>query len=193
MREKHGIHCPRVAEGQRLCGALLICNNCGQDTDSSTGSLGSTLAIIDPDCIPQEWLAPIGHDLLLNPQVTGINAPATLDDFTDLVLSLRQRIDGAPPPEHPAERPPNYRLKVSMGFTNYLDTGHINFRFMPPCGSAVPTLLSDEREAWLPGTRHHLAQADFADDVLLLRYKVELGYERAVRVMFNTTEQCQVW
>ena len=180
-------------KGRDFAERVLICNNCGGDTDSSTGSLGSILAIIDPDCVPREWLAPIGHDLLLNPQVTGINAPATLDDFTDLVLSLRRRIDGALPPEHPLEPPPTYRLKVSMGFTNYLEPAYINFRFMPPPGSAAPTVLHSERDAWLPGTHHHMAQMDFADDVLLLRFNVELGYERAVRVMFNTTEQCHVW
>ena len=180
-------------KGGEFAERLLICNNCGGDTDSSTGSLGSILAIIDPDCVPEDWSAPIGHDLLLSPQVTGINAPATLDEFTDLVLSLRRRIDGALPPEHPAEPEPNYGIPVSMGFTNYLDTAHINFRFMPPSGSAAPNPLPGEHDTWLPGTRHHMARGDFLDDVLVLRYNVVLGHERAVRVMFNTTEQCQVW
>jgi ADP-ribosylglycohydrolase len=180
-------------KGKDFAERILICNNCGQDTDSSAGSLGSTLAIIDPDCIPDEWLAPIGRELVLNPEVTGIDPPRTLDEFTDLVLDLRLRMNGAEPVPYPAEPAPRYGLKVRRGFTNYYYRTHIRARFMPVPGSAVPGPLANETEVVLPGTSGRIARHEFLDDVLLLRYQISLSRSRRVRVMFNTTEQCQVW
>ncbi len=180
-------------KGRDFAERVLICNNCGQDTDSSTGSLGSILAIIDPDCIPESWLAPIGRELILNPEVTGIDAPPTLDAFTDLVLDVRQRINGAAPPPYPPEEVPAYQLKVSMGFRNYLDHGHISYRFMPAPGSPVPERLGNEADILLPGTIYRMARSDFDDDVLVLRYEISFREGREARIMFNCTEQCQVW
>ncbi len=81
-----------------LCGTdfswrILITNNCGEDCDSSTASVGALLGILDPASIDHKWLAPIGRDLVLNDGVVDLDHPTTLDGFTDLVVDLAQRLD----------------------------------------------------------------------------------------------------
>jgi ADP-ribosylglycohydrolase len=179
--------------GHDFAERILICNNCGKDTDSSTASLGSILGILDPDSIGPEWLAPIGRTLVLSPEITGITPPATLDDFTELVLSLRERLAGKPAqPGEPSENrtPPVVSARVS--FTSYLDRHRIGTRFLLGPDDPEPPLDGSEKVMVLDGTWHRMKRDDFLDDVLVLRYELALEHDQLVRVMFNTTEQCWV-
>jgi ADP-ribosylglycohydrolase len=179
--------------GKDFSERILICNNCGRDTDSSTASLGSILGIIDPDGIDNAWLAPIGRDLVLSPEIVGITPPPTLDDFTELVLSLRERLAGQP--ARPGDAPPAVSARVvtaDLSFTNYLDRAHIDSRFLLHPTEPVPTRTGREETIVLSGTWHRMPRAAFRDDVAILRFTIVLDEGRYVRVMFNTTEQCWV-
>ena len=78
--------------GKTICDAA----NCGMDTDCTAATAGSILGILDPDCIPEKWKAPVGDALIVRKTaITGLEFPATIEAFTDQVLSLRRRI----PPE----------------------------------------------------------------------------------------------
>lgn len=66
--------------------------NFGCDTDCTGATVGAILGIIDPDGIPKKWLKPIGNALVVSKEITGINPPATLDEFADLILELRKSI-----------------------------------------------------------------------------------------------------
>ena len=68
--------------------AICIAVNCGADTDCSGATLGALLGLIDPDCIGDRWLAPIGRDLVLSPGMVSMHHAATLDEFTDQVAAL---------------------------------------------------------------------------------------------------------
>ena len=68
--------------------AICIAVNCGADTDCSGATLGALLGLIDPDCIGEKWLAPIGRDLVLSPGMVAMHHAATLDEFTDQVAAL---------------------------------------------------------------------------------------------------------
>ena len=179
--------------GRDFSERILICNNCGQDTDSSTASLGAVLGIIDPDGIPQEWLEPIGRDLVLSPEIVGIEHPATLDGFTDLVLDLRERIDYAEPEFDDPGPAPVAGLAVQLGFTDFLDRAHIGSRFLPKPHEAMPEMPAGTRETYLDGTVHRMARADFESDVAVINYRFRVDSDRRVRVMFNTTEQMIAW
>ena len=74
--------------------AKSICTavNFGCDTDCTGATVGAILGIIDPDGIPKKWLKPIGRDLVVSKEITGINPPATLDEFADMILDLRKEI-----------------------------------------------------------------------------------------------------
>jgi ADP-ribosylglycohydrolase len=68
--------------------ALCIAVNCGQDTDCTGATLGALLGILNPEGIGEEWLKPIGRNMVLSPGMVGMHAPATLDEFTDQVAGL---------------------------------------------------------------------------------------------------------
>jgi ADP-ribosylglycohydrolase len=178
--------------GRDFSERILICNNCGKDTDSSTASLGSILGIIDPDSIGEQWLAPIGRSLVLNPEITGITPPATLDEFTELVLSLRERLAGRPAEPTASGSGSAPVVSALVSFTNYLDRHRIGTRFLLGPADAEPPLDGTERPTVLDGTWHRMAREDFADDVAVLRYDIVIERDQDVRVMFNSTEHCWV-
>ncbi len=74
--------------GKTICYAV----NCGKDTDCTGATAGAIFGILYPDRIDDKWLKPIGRNLVLNKQITGIKHPPTLDGFTDMVSSLADRL-----------------------------------------------------------------------------------------------------
>ena len=75
--------------GKTICDAA----NCGMDTDCTAATAGAILGILNPDGIPEKWLRPVGHDLVVrDTAITGLEFPPTIEAFTDRILSLRERI-----------------------------------------------------------------------------------------------------
>jgi ADP-ribosylglycohydrolase len=70
--------------GSSICTAV----NCGFDADCTCATLGALLGILDPDSIGEEWVKPIGRDLVLSSGIVGMHHPATLDEFCEQVISL---------------------------------------------------------------------------------------------------------
>jgi ADP-ribosylglycohydrolase len=71
---------------------ICLAVNCGRDADCTAASAGAILGIINPDGISERWLKPIGRDIILNKGIVGITPPATLDEFTDMVSGLKDRV-----------------------------------------------------------------------------------------------------
>jgi hypothetical protein len=128
---------------------------------------------------------------MLSPEVTGITPPQTIEQFTDLVLDLRRRIGGGLPPEPVAVEPGNL-VRAELRFTNYLHHDNINFRFLPRPGGPPPQRTGGEQVVAV-GRWHRMDRAQFTDDVAVVRYPFTLSTEREVLIMFNTSEQTQVW
>jgi hypothetical protein len=169
---------------------ILICNNCGGDTDSSTATLGALLGIMDPGAMPARWTDPIGEELVLSDPIVGVDAPRTLWEFTDLVLTVRDALDGrAPAPAEPtfAGRP---AIRARVGATDaYRFHRYIGDSFLPPRDQPPQFALT---ETELPGTWMRWRRADFTGDVLVVEYDVVVP-DGEYRVMFNTTETSRVW
>lgn len=122
--------------GRTIC----IATNCGQDTDCTAATVGSLLGILNPDSIPDSWLAPIGTSLVVDHRITGINPPATLDGFTDLVLDLRRRLKYRKPEAStaPADLDP-YRYQATVGFFTLRGVHkYLDFNWMPSPREAAP-------------------------------------------------------
>lgn len=163
--------------------AVCIASNCGKDTDCTAATVGALMGILDPSGIPDRWLAPIGRDLVVSPEIVGIEAPATLDDFSDLIVRLRERGGGrAPDAANDAQEPPPGIL-VEAGFLDAL----------PGVGAPAPALPPGHGPLTLPGTFGAMPAADFRGEVLLLRYLFHLDRPQDVRVLFNTRGACRVW
>jgi ADP-ribosylglycohydrolase len=175
---------------ERIC----ITNNCGEDCDSSTATIGALLGILDPTSIEEKWLAPIGNDLVLNKEITGITPPATLDGFTDLVIDLQARLPGSHPTATSSDFHPEDRAIA-------IELAHFNTTFgswaerdnseLPPVGSVLPAIATEP--STLPGTWVRMPRADFEDRLLLLRYRVDARGRDRVRLMFNSTEEYRIW
>ena len=74
--------------GKSICTAV----NCGMDTDCTGATLGALLGILAPDSIGEEWLAPIGRNLVLSPSMVGMHNVSTLEEFTDQVADLAVQV-----------------------------------------------------------------------------------------------------
>ena len=75
--------------GKTICNAA----NCGMDTDCTAATAGAILGILNPDGISEEWLRPVGHELVVRgTAIRNLTFPPTIEAFTDQILSLRERI-----------------------------------------------------------------------------------------------------
>jgi ADP-ribosylglycohydrolase len=165
--------------------AICVAVNCGKDTDCTGATVGSLMGILDPNCIESKWLTPIGRDLVLSPGIIGLNPPATLDEFTDLILSLHERLNCRAPAAQTFEQSTEHlQISVEMAFTPRMPHGEV--------GEAAPG-LPGARTVLLSGTMTKMKRADFEDEILLLRYRFKLDETRRVRVMFNTPGECCLW
>ncbi len=174
---------------------ILICNNCGSDCDSSTATLGALLGILDPDGIGERWLRPIGRDLVLSPGIVDLDAPATLDELTDLVASLRGQLAARPhqpPPEEPFDAN-RWAIPVRRGCTT-TEHGRWDVRDqteLPPPGA--PELEAELVETTVEGTWLRLPRDDFGDRILVLEYTLDGRGTTAVRLMLTCTEHLRAW
>jgi ADP-ribosylglycohydrolase len=182
--------------GRDFSEAILITNNCGEDCDSSTASVGALLGILDPGSIEQRWLAPIGNDLVLSPEIVNLEHPATLDEFTDLVIDLGRRLGGAAPTATSAPfDPETRRIPVRLAhFNTVFSAERWNDRDqseLPTIGGSLPDLVYVNSD--LPGTWVRKPRTEFEDRLLMVEYSLNGRGRRQVRLMINSTEDYRVW
>lgn len=181
-------------KGKNFSERICITNNCGEDCDSSTATIGALLGILDPSSIDEKWLAPIGNDLVLNAEITGITPPATLTGFTDLVIDLQGRLTEEQPSVMSGDfDPAEHAIPVGIAhfnrsFGTWADRDQSG---LPPVGGSVPT--EEVTATTLPGTWMRMPRSDFEDSLLLVRYSVDSRGRDEVRLMFNSTEDYRIW
>jgi len=109
-----------LASGGDFSKAICTAVNCGEGTDCTGATLGSLMGILHPDGIDERWLKPIGNQLVLSSCITGVKYPPTLDDFTEQVIALRHRIDGAAPVvQDEPQRTDHLGINAELGFVNW--------------------------------------------------------------------------
>lgn len=161
--------------------AICIAVNCGKDTDCTGATVGALMGIIDPNCIPEQWLAPIGRDLVLSRGIVHLDAPDTLDEFTNLVLQLRERLTGEFPAS-PDEDETSLAFEVSASVA-----------FATDLPAKAPALGENWQPVSFSGTVAHWPQSQFGGDYLLVAYPFELAEAASICLLFNTKEECRVW
>lgn len=174
--------------GQDFGEAICIAVNCGQDTDCTGATLGALLGILDPDGIADRWLAPIGRDLVLSPCCSGVEHPSTLDGFTDLVLDLRERLQGV----IPAVPDPN-SAAVRRQLDGLAIIARVGQLGEMPSGEGLPAGPADVKSTYLTG--HHQTASDHPDagPVLWLQYPIDLAETQHGCLMFATPQAVKVW
>ena len=159
--------------------------NFGCDTDCTGATVGALLGIIDPDCIEDKWLKPIGHDLVVSKEITGINPPATLDEFADLVISLKDKITITDDSvwELPEEK---YEISGTCRYATKLFAG--DFRKFP-----VPKDGNIEEVAF----SGNFVNVDFSkhqpDSYAIYEIDFEVKRAGAYKVLVSTTAGMRTW
>lgn len=169
--------------------SICITVNCGRDADCTTATVGAVLGIIAPDSIEEKWLKPIGRNLVINKEITGIEPPETIDEFTDLVIRLRERIGGKFPPQCVNSfDTEEHQIKVEAGFVNWF--AQDNRLHLHP----APQMPENTKILNLPGTKASIKISEFEPDkIMLLKYQVNIDKKRTIKIMFNTHDNCRVW
>lgn len=180
--------------GRTFSERITITNNCGEDCDSSTASVGALLGILDPDSIDKKWLRPIGNALVLNDEIRGIVHPETIDGLTELVLSLGSRLEPHQPHSaSPAFDASTHAIPVRVAHFNTMSEAWYgrDQSELPPVGGKLPELHYDEET--LPGTWVRWPRTHFDDRLLMVRYQIDGRGRADVQLMFNCTEDNRVW
>ncbi len=160
--------------------------NFGRDADCTGATVGSIMGLVNPDCIPERWLKPIGLDLIISDTITGITPPETLDAFTDLVAELKDKVtlDESPAPAKPDCSKLAIRFKTSLYAPWF---GQDDNRFKP-------VMTGDVSEFTAPGMMFTVPEAMMPNDTLrLLETTFKLEKKEKVRIMVNTRANVRVW
>jgi ADP-ribosylglycohydrolase len=75
--------------GATICTAV----NCGWDTDCTGASAGAIMGILlGADALPDDWVAPIGGDVVVGPYMQNLPTPQTLDELAEATLAVAEEI-----------------------------------------------------------------------------------------------------
>ncbi len=165
---------------------ICIAVNFGQDADCTGATTGSIMGLINPAGIPERWLAPIGTSLVISKEITGINPPADLEGFTDMLIELRDKItvDETIPP-----KPDMTQYEITAEKCFFAPWFAADFEKFKPVFDE-----EHKEQVKLPGNLFKVDFKDVPNDALVL-YRVYFDLERdqEVHVVVNTKARSRVW
>ena len=147
-----------------ICDAV----NFGEDTDCTGATVGAILGIMNPDGIPEKWLAPIGRSMVLSPGIKGITPPPTIDAFSDLICDMSKHIV----------------LEPCLATSFEPRRVHARAVVRPPRSKAEP-----EREVVFDGTFAEWPEELPEKHELVLDFRFKIDQPGRYVVMFNTKSQ----
>ena len=167
--------------GRSVCMAV----NFGQDTDCTGATVGAVLGILNPDSVSEHWLAPIGRTLVLSQEIHKITPPATLDEFTDLVIALKDRVFLSGRADAPVDLS-RFRIPFRKSvFSPWFAGDFRKFR---------PAMAAPIEEISVPGNLFEVDFSDLpADSLLMMETEFTLDSARKVRLLVNTPANMRVW
>jgi len=72
---------------------MLTTVNCGYDTDCTVATLGALLGILyGPDYIDQEWIEPLGENIIVSRPITGFDPPKNITELAERTIAARRII-----------------------------------------------------------------------------------------------------
>lgn len=165
---------------------ICLSVNCGRDADCTTATVGAIMGIISPDSIEEKWLKPIGRKLVLNDGIIGISYPDNLDDFTNMVISLRDKMTLRKEHSTPQIDFAKYAIKAECGiFSPWFAQDENKF---------VPKLPENTEICEFTGSNGSINTTKIPlDSLYIMRFKFKLEETQSVRIMFNTPSNSRVW
>lgn len=176
---------------------ICIATNCGQDTDCTAASVGSLMGILNPDGIPAHWLDPIGAALVVDHRIKDITPPATLDGFTDLVVSLRDRLDYRAPEDDKTQADiEHYAYEAAIGyFTLRGEHKYLDYNWMPSPLEPAPPAPANTQHKLVPTQCVELKAEDYPEglDLMHLTVRFTLNQAQVCKVCFSSEAETSVW
>ncbi len=168
--------------GRTICLAV----NCGYDADCTGATAGAIMGILSSGNIPDQWLAPIGRKLIINKGIVGITHPATLDEFTDQIIRLREVVSLE------EDAGSSTSCKAAAGLT--AECGVFQPWFVQDCGKFTPKLPTKSVKRTFSGNMGRIASSEVPQDALyMMRFSFALPERKKVRILFNTPAISRVW
>ncbi|MBC2593816.1 ADP-ribosylglycohydrolase family protein [Ruficoccus amylovorans] len=169
--------------------SICTAANCGKDTDCTAATVGALLGIMAPESISEDWLRPIGRNLVLSPEITGIKPPDSLDTFTDMVINLRERLRGKIAVRADAlGLPRDMSIPARVGCADSDWFGH-GWQIGRPLDLIIPPMKSIRFE----GSFVTMDSKAFDKGAVFVEYRFILKRTTHARVIFNTHENCRVF
>jgi ADP-ribosylglycohydrolase len=166
---------------------ICLSVNCGRDADCTTASVGAIMGIIDPDGIDEKWLKPIGRKLVINDGITGITHPATLDEFTDIVIDLRERVTLRDSKAEP-------KVKLINNQKIQAEAGIFADWFAQDSEQFLPHLNEPTEICEFPGNYGSIPASKIpTDSIYMMRFHFKLDQKQDVRIMFNSASNNRIW
>ena len=166
--------------------SICLAVNFGQDADCTGATVGSILGIIDPGSIPENWLTPIGRNMVISKEIVGINAPDSLDAFTDLLIDLREKIviDDTIAPE-----PDWSKFRITMEKSSFAP------HFIGDYRKFSPAFNEEKKETiTVPGNYFELDLSNNSlNELVMLKRSFSLEKETTLKVIVNTPCFSRVW
>ena len=164
-----------------VCSAV----NFGCDTDCTGATVGAVLGIIDPEGIPKKWLKPIGRQLVVSKEITGITPPETLDLFADMILELRNIVTIK---DDSKSEIPEKSLEIAGKCWELHPWFANDFR---KCPITTPEQMEDVKFSG------NFVEVDFCglrpDTLLLYQVEFEVPEDGKYRVMVSSTAETRCW
>ena len=162
--------------GKTVCVAV----NCGKDTDCTGATAGAVFGILYPDRIGEKWLKPIGRNLVLNKQITGIIHPPTLDGFTDLILDLGKKLDSPKQSKYGVE-PPLVNARIC-----YVDAGRTPCCLENCTKEILDSISSEMKTVVFPGNYAYVPKEVHKGRMIAVRYGISAETKFKARIMLST-------
>ena len=168
--------------GKTICDAA----NCGMDTDCTAATAGAILGILNPDGIPEAWRRPVGPELVVrSTAITGLEFPPTIEEFTDQIIALRERIPARVRiPETPEPDYARFRIPIAVS----MQTNPRWYR-VAPGRLQWETILCDP----ICGRIEVPEKFRGNGGQIVLRFRFELEEAGEYTVMFNSPTSNQVY
>ncbi len=129
------------------------------------------------------------RNLVLSPEITGINPPESLDAFTDMVVRLRERLNEEDPIRASTQTlPKDLSVPARLGCSDVDWFGH-GWQI----GNNLELALPPMKPTRFAGTSVTLESSAFNQSAVFVEYRFRLTRQTRARVMFNTHENCRVF
>lgn len=167
--------------------SVLIAANCAKNTAANAAIVGEILGLLNPEEIPEKWLADLPHRLVLSENIVDVeDPPPTLDVFIETLLELSEQVVLGEPLAADEPDWEQYLIPVKCGV--FRKWSRLDERRTPPDMECIKTSYT------FPGCFNYLDSYEVpANSLYMMEFEFKIEERKQVRVIFNTNAVSRVW